>query len=413
VSTGRRGIPARETRARLLVAALAALALVGPGPLTGQGTVARDLRESQLRLDSIRQERARLQNELESIRSRVRDASNDLVNIGRQRAASASALQELDFQATVLQTQIEQTQTELADARQRMQVQTATLNSRLRSIYKRGPLHTVRVLLSAENFGNLLNRYKYLHLVTLSDRRIIEQVKGLESELHGTESALRDGLEEMERLRAEQGREVAELRRLEAQSRRVLNSVRQAETATADRLEKAAADERRVSALIDRLERERLEEERRGTATVPAAITTRDLGSLNWPVDGRVVYRFGPERKPNGITLINNGIGIGAAVGTPVRAVESGRVSHAGPFEGYGSMVMVNHGAGYYTLYMYLKSVSVREGQAIVTGDVIGTVGGELTPDGAHIEFQVRAPIRGGVPEPVDPLAWLKRRSGS
>ena len=413
MSTGRRGIPARETRARLLVAALAALALVGPGPLTGQGTVARDLRESQLRLDSIRQERARLQNELESIRSRVRDASNDLVNIGRQRAASSSALQELDFQATVLQTQIEQTQTELADARQRMQVQTATLNSRLRSIYKRGPLHTVRVLLSAENFGNLLNRYKYLHLVTLSDRRIIEQVKGLESELHGTESALRDGLEEMERLRAEQGREVAELRRLEAQSRRVLNSVRQAETATADRLEKAAADERRVSALIDRLERERLEEERRGTATVPAAITTRDLGSLNWPVDGRVVYRFGPERKPNGITLINNGIGIGAAVGTPVRAVESGRVSHAGPFEGYGSMVMVNHGAGYYTLYMYLKSVSVREGQAIVTGDVIGTVGGELTPDGAHIEFQVRAPIRGGVPEPVDPLAWLKRRSGS
>ena len=415
MSAGGRGTPARAGGGRRPIAALAALALalVGPGPLAGQGTVARDLRESQLRLDSIRQERARLQNELESIRSRVRDASNDLVNIGRQRAASTSALQELDFQATVLQTQIEQTQMELADARQRMQLRTATLNSRLRSIYKRGPLHTVRVLLSAENFGNLLNRYKYLHLVTLSDRRIIEQVKGLESELNGKESDLRDGLGEMERLRAERGREVAELRRLEAQSRRALNSVRQAETATADRLEKAAADERRVSALIDRLERERLEEERRGTATVPAAITTRDLGSLNWPVEGRVVYRFGPERKPNGITLINNGIGIGAAAGTPVQAVESGRVSHAGPFEGYGSMVMVNHGGGYYTLYMYLKSVSVREGQAIVTGDVIGTVGGELTPDGAHIEFQVRAPIRGGVPEPVDPLAWLKRRSGS
>jgi septal ring factor EnvC (AmiA/AmiB activator) len=414
VSAGGRGTPARAGGGRRIAALAAlALALVGPGPLAGQGTVARDLRESQLRLDSIRQERARLQNELESIRSRVRDASNDLVNIGRQRAASASALQELDFQATVLQTQIEQTQTELADARQRMRLRTATLNSRLRSIYKRGPLHTVRVLLSAENFGNLLNRYKYLHLVTLSDRRIIEQVKGLESELHGKESDLRDGLGEMERLRAEQGREVAELRRLEAQSRRALNSVRQAETATADRLEKAAADERRVSALIDRLERERLAEERSGTATVPAAITTRDLGSLNWPVEGRVVYRFGPERKPNGITLINNGIGIGAAAGTPVQAVESGRVSHAGPFEGYGSMVMVNHGGGYYTLYMYLKSVSVREGQAIVTGDVIGTVGGELTPDGAHIEFQVRAPIRGGVPEPVDPLAWLKRRSGS
>ena len=53
-----------------------------------------------------------------------------------------------------------------------------------------------------------------------------------------------------------------------------------------------------------------------------------------------------------------------------------------------------------------------REGQSILAGQVIGTVGGERTPQGAHIEFQVRAPVRGTIPEPVDPLAWLTRRSG-
>jgi septal ring factor EnvC (AmiA/AmiB activator) len=217
----------------------------------------------------------------------------------------------------------------------------------------------------------------------------------------------------MERLREEQSREVAELRRLETQNRRALNTVRQAESTTADQLNRAAAEEKRFTDLIERLERERLADESRGAAATPAAITTRDLGSLNWPVEGRVVYRFGPERKPNGITLVNNGIGIGAAAGTPVKAVEAGRVSHAGPFEGYGSMVMVNHGAGYYTLYMYLNSVSVGEGQSIAAGQVIGTVGGERTPEGAHIEFQVRAPVRGTIPEPVDPLAWLTRRSGT
>lgn len=384
-----------------------------PAMAQGQTTTQRDIRESQMRLDSIRQERARLQKELESLRSRVRDASNDLVNIGRQRAASASVLQELEFQSVVLQTQVEQTEAELAGAQERMRTQTVALGARLRSIYKRGPLHTVRVLLSAESFGELLNRYKYLHLVTLSDRRVIESVRLLEAELRTKEQELRDGLGQMERLRAEQSREVAELRRLETQSRRALNTVRQAETTTSDRLARAAADERRLTSLIDRLERERLDAERRGTSATPAAITTRDLGSLNWPVEGRVVYRFGPERKPNGITLVNNGIGIGAAAGTPVKAVEAGTVSHAGPFEGYGSMVMVNHGGGYYTLYMYMKTVAVREGQAIVAGDVIGTVGGEQTPEGPHLEFQVRAPIRGGVPEPVDPLDWLKRRSGS
>jgi murein DD-endopeptidase MepM/ murein hydrolase activator NlpD len=60
---------------------------------------------------------------------------------------------------------------------------------------------------------------------------------------------------------------------------------------------------------------------------------------------------------------------------------------------------------------MYLKAISVREGQSVTARQVVGTVGGEQTPEGAHIEFQVRAPVRsGGVAEAVDPLAWLRQR---
>jgi septal ring factor EnvC (AmiA/AmiB activator) len=96
-----------------------------------------------------------------------------------------------------------------------------------------------------------------------------------------------------------------------------------------------------------------------------------------------------------------------------VRAVEAGTVVMAGPFEGYGPTVMLSHGGGYYTLYLYLRDIHVREGQAIANGQVIGTVGGDRTPEGPHIEFQVRAPSRsGGLPEPVDPLVWLRARSG-
>jgi septal ring factor EnvC (AmiA/AmiB activator) len=253
--------------------------------------------------------------------------------------------------------------------------------------------------------------------MTLHDRRVLDDVRRIEADLTTKERELSDALAQIERLRAEKGREVAQLQRLEQQGRRALDQVRRAETQTAGRLEQASRDEARLVAIIDRLERERLEEERRrasgGEAAAPAAITTRDLGTLDWPVDGRILYRFGPERRQNGITLINNGIGIGAPAGTPVKAVEAGRVSHAGPFEGYGAMVMVNHGGGYYTLYMYLKTVTVREGQMIGAGQVIGSVGGEQTQEGAHIEFQVRAPVRGGVPDPVDPLTWLRSRSSS
>src|SRR5690606_6639843 len=149
------------------------------------------------------------------------------------------------------------------------------------------------------------------------------------------------------------------------------------------------------------LERRRLEAERRriiagGAPAGEGTITTADPGSLAWPVEGSLVYRFGPERRPNGVVLPAHGIRIGGPPGTPVRAVEAGTVVMAGPFEGYGPTVMLSHGGGYYTLYLYLGSVSVRDGDLVTAGQVIGTVGGERTPEGPHIEFQVRVPVAGG-----------------
>jgi murein DD-endopeptidase MepM/ murein hydrolase activator NlpD len=99
-------------------------------------------------------------------------------------------------------------------------------------------------------------------------------------------------------------------------------------------------------------------------------------------------------------------VGIGAAAGTPVRAVEAGTVEMAAPFEGYGPTVVVSHGGGYYSLYLYLRDVQVRAGTQITKGQVIGTVGGEGTPEGAHVEFQIREPGGGA----VDPITWLRAR---
>jgi septal ring factor EnvC (AmiA/AmiB activator) len=399
----------------VLAAGLCTLALVaGSRPASAQVTQ-QDLRASQTRLDSIKHVREQLQRELSGLQTQVRDASRELVNIGRQRAASVGALQEIEFQAAVLQTSFEQTNAALEEARTRYDSRTAALHSRLRSIYKRGPLHTVRVIMTAENFGDLLNRYKYLQLMSLHDRTALNDVRRLQTELSSNESELRETYQQIENLLQEKSREAAALRRLEQQGRRALDQVRSAEASTSSRIQQAERDEAQLVGIIGRLESERLAAERRrandGAAAAPGTITTTDLGGLSWPVEGRITYRFGPERKSNGNTLMNNGIGIAAPAGTRVRAVQAGTVEHAGPFAGYGSMVMVNHGAGFYTLYMYLKTVSVQRGQTIGNQAEIGTVGGEQTPEGAHIEFQVRRPVN-GTTQPVDPLTWLRSRSG-
>ena len=375
----------------------------------------REIAESQRRLEQVREERARLQREMEALRTRVRSISGELQNIEQQLSASRSVLSEIEFQVEATTEQVQGTTTDLLRTREELRERQAILNRRLRDIYKRGPLHTTRVLLGADSFADLLNRYHYLRLIASYDRTLMANVRELEEELVRQNRELQENLAELGRLREAKLGEVAELRVLEEEHQRTLRQFRSEESQALSRMEELDRDEEQLTGLIEELDRLRVEEERRRAVAGappegPATLSTRDVGTLDWPVDGEILYPFGIERRPNGTVLRWNGVGIQASPGTPVRAVRGGTVVLAGPFEGYGPSVIVSHGEGYYTLYLYLEELGVVEGRSVQAGQVVGTVGGTETPEGPRLEFQVRAPMDGGGPQAVDPLRWLAPR---
>jgi septal ring factor EnvC (AmiA/AmiB activator) len=394
------------------------LALLFPtAPLSGQDPdLQRQIQESRRRLEAIREERARLQAEMDQIRGRVRNASTELRNIEQQLSASHSVLTELDLQAEVVSAQVQETTAELLKTREELQEDKAVLHRRLRDIYKRGPLHSLKVLLGADSFAELLTRYRYLQLIASYDRDLVDRVARLESALVGHALQQEASLAELGRLRQSKLGEMAELRSVERDRQEALEGFQDRERQTQDRLAQLDADEAQLTNLIDDLERRRLEEERRRALSGlgregPSTLSGTDAGSLDWPVEGDLVYRFGREQRPNGTVLRWNGIGIRAPTGTPVRAVKAGSVVLAGPFEGYGPTVVLSHGGGFYTLYLYLEEVGVVQGNEVAEGQVVGTVGGDQTPEGPHIEFQIRAPVAGSAPQAMDPLQWLKSRT--
>lgn len=399
-----------------------ALALLLPGPILPAGAqepeeLGRQIRESQQRLEQIREERAQLQREMQALRSRVRDVSSELRNIEQQLSASRSALAEVEFQVEAATLQVQGTVRDLLRARELLRERQAILNRRLRNMYMQGPLHTIRVLLGADSFADLLNRYHYLQLIASYDRSLIDEVRELEEELLAQHQRLQAGLAELGRLREFQRAEVAELRQVEDERQRALQQFRGRERRAQTRLEELEEDEARLGDLVADLERRRLEEERRravaGRAPGERTLSTEDMGRLDWPVEGELAYRFGLDRRPNGTVLRWNGVGIRAPLGTPVRAVRDGTVVLSGPFEGYGPTVILSHGDGFYTLYLYLEETGVVEGRRVEAGQVVGTVGGRGTQEGPHIEFQVRIPMDGGPPQAVDPLPWLRPVGGA
>jgi murein hydrolase activator len=411
-------------RVRAALATLALCAAAGVA-LAQQGTRAaspqQQLTQSQQRLQEIRAERQQLREELRRLRGQASTVASEIANLRRQAVVSERLVGELNFQLGAVQAKIDSTSTELVVTQRQLEEKRALLNRRLRDLYKRGPLHSAEVLLSSRSFADLLNRYKYLHLVTQRDRALVHQVGELGRQLTLREMELRRSYTDLSYLQNERTREHQELQQLASERGGTLSTIRLHERSTANRLEELARDERRLTSLMADLEARRREAERRASAPAPAGgarpstaaarpsantMTTADAGNLAWPAAGTLAYRFGRAPQANGTSIRYNGVGIAAAPGTLVRTVEAGTVEMAAPFEGYGPTVVVSHGGGYYSLYLYLRDVSVQRGAQVTKGQVIGTVGGEHTPEGAHIEFQIRAP--GG--QAVDPLTWLRGR---
>lgn len=385
---------------------LGGLLLVGsPPPLRAQ--TAAELQQSRQRLEQIRREREKLQTQQQQLQGRVTDVNAQLRNIQRQRENTGDLVLEIEKQISGLGSQLDQSAAELALAQDNLLERRAVLQRRLADIYKRGPLHTVQVLLAAESFGDLLARYKYLHVTSRQDRDLMLEVERLNERVTARREELLGIQNELDNRRLEREAELERYGRLASEQQSTLRSLQRSRSQTASRLTALERDEARVTEVLARLERARRSNAPAGAANAPGALTTADLGRLDWPVEGTIIHQFGRQQLDAGGVIRWNGIAIGAAVGTPVKAVEDATVSLVQRLGTYGLTIILEHGNGYYSLYGQLNTAAVTAGDRITKGQTIGTVGGNGSDEGPHLYFE----IRGENQIALDPMTWLRRGS--
>ncbi len=376
------------------------IAMTAPALLPAQD----DLNQSRARLEQIRRERERLQQQQQRLQGQVTDVNEQLRNLERQRENTGELVQEIERQIGGLGSQLDRSAAEVTLAEDNLAERKAVLQRRLADIYKRGPLYTFQVLLAAESFGDLVTRYKYLHLTSRQDRSLVDEVERLTARVRARRNDLLGIQNELDRVRQEREAELQRYGQLMAERQTTLRTLQRNTTQTQTRLTELQRDEARLNDLLANLERAR----RNAGGATPAGtgLTTADLGRLNWPVEGELLYRFGREQLPTGGTILRNGIGIGAALGSTVHAVADGTVALRDRLGTYGLTVIVEHGNGYWAVYSQLANAAVARGDRIKAGQVIGTVGGSESDRGPHLYFE----IRGENQIALDPLTWLRSR---
>ena len=140
--------------------------------------------------------------------------------------------------------------------------------------------------------------------------------------------------------------------------------------------------------------------------TPPPTEARRTPNANGWvlPVEGTVTSRMGTRANPTGRGSDNHtGIDIAAPGGTPIQAAKDGTVKFAGNRgDGYGNLVIIDHGDGTETYYAHASALHVQPGQQVKAGDVVAAVGTTGNSTGNHLHFEIR---QNGTP--IDPAPYI------
>jgi septal ring factor EnvC (AmiA/AmiB activator) len=342
-----------------------------------------DTRRLDDRIRALETEASRLAGSARTLVAELRglEVERDLRAAEARKAASAVAAAE---------AQVRQTDHRLIELEEVRARQVPAVKTQLANLYKHGRLGYARLFFGVDDVRELGRASRVVATLVARDGRRLEE--------H------RRTLAAVQQQRAAQSIEARDLAARRDDAVRTRTAAERAVAAHARRM--AAIDGQRdlTAQYVGELQTARDDLLRRVEGTTPGMPFAPFRGALDWPVAGKVSGLFGQAANRLGGSAVRSGIEISAPDGVSVRAVHGGTVAHAGPYAGFGNLVIVDHGNSHFSLYGYLGAISVTNGQSVPAAGEVGVVG--PSPAGpTALYFELRVDGRS-----VDPVQWLEPR---
>lgn len=350
-------------------------------------------------LEQLRTRIQLLRDDLNAVRGIRRDVRMQLADIERNIAATVqqvrSTRQNLALNAQRLQELIIQRQ-QLQGSLGRQRV---VLAEQIRTGYVVGRQDYMKMLLNQEQparVGRVLTYYSYL------DRARSEQIETITqqmSRLSTVEDAIKVENENLAAANARLASEKTSLLAFKSDRRGILGRIDEELNDKTQRLANLTADEQRLTELLRRLPME--------LGDIPPEVNVKGTfakskGKLLWPASGRISAAYGSPRGAGNLRW--QGVVLNAAEGEEVRSVWRGRVIFTGWLNGYGMMIILDHGEGYMSLYAHNQSVIKEVGDWTEANEVIATVGDSGGQKHSGLYFEIR---HNGKPD--NPVRWCQR----
>ena len=386
--------------------------------LVGAAVSAQDTRRQESRKAQLEKEIAAINRQLKDNARSSSRALTDLALVRRKIAARQELIAESDREIHALDDSMRVRQREIDRLQARHDTLSLYYNRLVRGAYKnRDSRLWYMYILSSENIGQAVRRFGYLKGLSRNmseqGKRIQETAAALELEkerlagLKEEAQVLRGQRQaDVDALRGEEGESASLVARLEKDRRKYQDDLRK-------KNREVEALNREIAAIIRKATakpKSGSKSSSKGGKTTSTAVDetlsknfASNKGRLPWPVEGTVIESYGQHYHPvykNVKLPFNNGVTLAVARGAQAKAVFDGTVSQVVVIPGYNQCVLVQHGS-YFTFYCKLKSVTVKAGEKVKTGQVLGTVDTLSGEDQFHFQlWQER--------NPQNPESWLR-----
>lgn len=337
--------------------------------------------------------------------------------IKKEEGRKFSILSEIDkisFKKKLLQHEISLLNIQLAQAnkelfkiesqipglKKKLEKENQAISLILQTIYKYGRPDFLELILKADDLKQVISSSKQLQLLVQHQENIISHYLDNLKELKLKEKSLKEKKHEITKLIEQAGLKRKELENQEKKRLQLIQRIERNKNTYLQTLEELNARAEQLRQLIEKLQKKEIELPYR---LIPLY---EKKGKLPWPVSGKLLSKFGLQRHPrfNTVTM-NNGIEVAVPENSIIKAVHDGTVVFRDHFQGYGNLIILDHGLTYYSLYGHCSEFLVEKDDFVRTGQPIALTGESSSIFGPAMYFELRFKTK-----PLDPLQWLKKR---
>ena len=371
---------------------------------------AQDTRVQESRKAALEREIALIDKQLKENSKKSYNALNSLTLVRKKVADRKELLAESDRELTRINAAVKSKKAEIDRIQNRLDTLSAYYSKLISSAYRnRDSRVWYMYILASDNVGQAFRRIGYMRNLSSNLNRQGDKIKAAREELQKETDSLMVMKSQAQSVRNRRAADLASLQSEEKEAAALVSNLQRNKTRYQQQL---AAKKKQVDALnreIERIIASAVNGGKSGSKTSKPvdlkldAEFAKNMGKLPWPATGPVVDHFGQHYHPvfTKVKLpFNNGINIALAKDTEIKSVFNGIVKQIVVMPGYGKCVLVQHG-NYFSFYCRLGNVSVKAGDKVSTGDVIGRI--DTIDDMTQLHFQIWQETK-----PQNPELWLR-----